>query len=82
MLLLGIPLESDDVVWLADELTARGFPDLASALLRADGSGADIATLTLVEREAIVRVLDNEPPQRLVRLRRAALLNDQVDRPT
>ena len=77
MLIAGVNVESEDVLWLATELIVRGQNDTAAVLLHADAEGTDIA-LTIVEREALLGILD-DPPQRLAQLR-AVLLREHVAR--
>ena len=75
MLLAGIELDSEDVIWLATELIVTRHSDTAAALLHADAEGTDVA-LTVDQRAALLEVLD-DPPQRLAQLR-AALLDEQT----
>jgi hypothetical protein len=72
MLLFGIPLLSDDVFWLADEVSQLGFVETASKLLHAEARGIDAVQLTSEECEALLTVLD-DPPFRYAELREALL---------
>jgi hypothetical protein len=75
MWLCGIPLDPDDVVWLADELRQRGFFETASKLLHADEKQKTRVKLTAEERSAVAGVLDN-PPYRFQELRTALLTGE------
>jgi hypothetical protein len=75
MLIAGVELDSDDVLWLATELIVAGHSDTAEAVLHADDEDTDMA-LTIVERDTLLQILDDSP-QRLAQLR-AALLDEQT----
>ena len=75
MVLYGIPLDPEDVVWLADELSRRGFLETASKLLHVDEKHKSTVKLTTEERGAVAGVLD-DPPFRFRELRVALLTSD------
>jgi hypothetical protein len=55
MLIAGVELDSDDVLWLAMELIVTGHRDTAEALLHADDEDTDMA-LTIVQRDTFLQV--------------------------
>lgn len=61
MLIAGVELDSDDVLWLATELIVTGHGDTAEALLHADDEDTDMA-LTIVQRDTLLQVQPS--PQR------------------
>jgi hypothetical protein len=54
MLIAGVELDSDDVLWLATELIV-GHSDTAEALLHADDEDTDMA-LIIVQRDTFLQV--------------------------
>jgi hypothetical protein len=68
MMLAGIPVRSLDVLELAGLLREAGFDDVAARLEDAHDLETKLLALTVPEREAIVRALD-DPPASLAELR-------------
>jgi len=67
----GLPLDSEEVSWLVNELIAAGNAfsiEAARVLQRAASDEIVIVALTPANRAAILSVLD-DPPDSLVRLR-------------
>jgi hypothetical protein len=76
MWLAGIPVADKTVLWLAASLREAELVDTAERLERADDREARIDALDALDREAILRVLE-ECPEGLVELR-ATLLQERV----
>ncbi len=68
MQLAGIPVRDDDVRELAELLRAADFDDVAHKLEHALLIETRILALTVVDRESILRALD-DPPDGLAELR-------------
>ena len=73
-MLAGIPVTDDDTQTLAELLRHGEFPDVADKLERGLALGTKIFALTVVDRESILRALD-EFPNGLAELR-AVLLRE------
>jgi hypothetical protein len=80
MYLAGIPVRDEDVLELARLLRDAGFDggfdDTAEALVVALEAEQAIVALTIQDREAILRTLD-EPPKRLAELRATLLFEHE-----
>ena len=72
MRLAGVSVPEKHVALLAEFLLAAGFEDTADVLLLGLDAGQDLVALSIQDREAIVRVLD-DPPDVLAELRRVLL---------
>ena len=64
----GVSVRDEDVLDLVQRLLEAGFEDTADALAVALDAGQRLVALTVQDREAILRVLD-EPPIGLAELR-------------
>jgi hypothetical protein len=67
-MLAGIPVRDQDVLELARLLRDAGFAETAEKLERAWDLEVKVLALTVPDREAIIRVLD-DPPEGLAELR-------------
>jgi len=76
MMLAGIPVADKDVLELARLLREAGFEDVAERLEDAYDSEVTVLALTVPEREAILRALD-DPPEGLAELRDVLLLEHE-----
>lgn len=74
MELAGVPIAASTTLELAAMLREAGFTDTAEALEAAFRSGSTEVELTIADRDAILRTLD-DPPHSLTELR-AVLLHD------
>ena len=68
MMLAGIPVRDQDVLELARLLRDADFDETAETLENAYDVECNVLALTIPDREAIVRALD-DPPERLSELR-------------
>ena len=68
MRLAGASVREENVAVLAEFLFAAGFEETGDALLVALDAQQDLVALSIADREAILRVLD-DPPDGLVELR-------------
>ena len=68
MMLAGIPVRDVDVLELARLLREVGFDDVAERLEATYDREAKVLALTIADREAILRALD-DPPDGLAELR-------------
>jgi hypothetical protein len=68
MMLAGIPVRNQDVLELAGLLWNAGFDDTAEALTVALEAEQALVALSIADREAILRTLD-DPPEGLAELR-------------
>jgi uncharacterized protein (DUF1778 family) len=68
VMLAGIPVDDRLVLELAGRLRDAGFDDTAATLEDAYDTERRVVALTVPDREAIVRVLD-DPPDELAELR-------------
>ena len=68
MYLAGVPVRDEVVLDLAQLLHDAGFDDTAEALVVALEAGQAIVALTIQDREAILRTLE-DPPKGLAELR-------------
>ena len=68
MMLAGVPVRDQDLLHLARLLHDAGFDDTAATLVVALESEQAIVALTIHDREAILRSLD-DPPRGLAELR-------------
>jgi hypothetical protein len=59
MILAGIPVDSDDIEWLADQFSQLGFLETASKLLFASAQSAETVLLTEEELQTLGNVLDD-----------------------
>jgi hypothetical protein len=73
MMVAGVPLRDEDVLALTGLLDDSGFPDTAEALVVALEAGQALVALSITDREAILRVLD-DPPRGLAELRSVLLV--------
>ena len=64
----GVSVRDEDVLDLFQRLLEAGFEDTADALAVAQDAGQRLVALTVQDREAILRVVD-EPPIGLAELR-------------
>lgn len=78
MQLAGIPVREEDVFKLASLLRSGGFEDVADKLTHALLIETKVLALTIPDREAILRVLD-DPPDGLAELR-GVLLSEHEGR--
>lgn len=67
MRLAGVSVREEDVADLARLLFAAGYEDTGDALLVALDAEQDLTALSVADREAILRVLD-DPPMGLAEL--------------
>ena len=67
-MLAGIPVRDADVLELANLLRGAGFDEVAERLETAYDREAKVIALTIEDREAIIRALD-DPPDGLAELR-------------
>ena len=68
MMLAGLPVRDQDVLEIARLLRSVGFEDTAGRLEDAWDAETRVIALTIADREAILRALD-DPPERLAELR-------------
>jgi hypothetical protein len=68
LMLAGVPVRHQDVLDLVQRLLEAGFEDTADALAVALDAGQRLVAVTVQDREAILRVLE-EPPDELAELR-------------
>ena len=73
-------VRDEDVAALAEVLLEAGFEDTGDALLVALDAEQDLVALSIADREAILRVLDN-PPVGLDELRRVLLAEREARGP-
>ena len=78
MVLAGIPVRDQDMFILVGLLHDAGFDDTAEAVVVALEAEQELVALTIQDREAILRALD-DPPSALAVLR-AVLLNEHEGR--
>jgi hypothetical protein len=76
-MLAGIPIADKLVLELARRLREAQLDFTAEALERAYDGGTTIVALTILDREAILRVLEDEPGEGLSELR-GVLLKEHV----
>lgn len=69
MQLAGLPVRDEDVFKLAGLLRTGGFEDVADKLTKALLIETKIPALTVVDRESILRALDDAPTDGLAELR-------------
>ena len=69
MQLAGIPIRDEDVCTLADSLRTGGFQDVAKKIDHALLIETRVLALTVVDRESILRVLDDPQTDALAELR-------------
>ena len=69
MQLAGVPIRDDDVRELERLLHEGGFVDVASKLDRALTMETRVLALTVVDRESMLRALDEPPTDALAELR-------------
>jgi hypothetical protein len=69
MQLAGIPVRDEDVFKLSGLLRSNGFEDVADRLTKALLLETKILALTVVDRESILRALDETPTDGLAELR-------------
>ena len=77
MMLAGIPVPDQKVLDLAGLLRDAGFDETAERLENACDAETKLLPLTISEREAILRALD-DPPEGLVELRGVLLLEHEA----
>jgi hypothetical protein len=70
--LAGVSVANQDVAFLAELLLAAGFEGTADMLLLALDAEQDLVPLSVEDREAMLRVLD-DPPDALAELRTVLL---------
>ena len=68
LMLAGVPVRHQDVLDLVQRLLEAGFEDTADALAVALDAGQRLVAVTVQDREAILRVLE-EPPDELAEFR-------------
>ena len=69
MRLVGVSVREDNVADLARLLFDAGFEETGDALLVALDAEQDLVALSIADREAILRVLDDPPTSGLAELR-------------
>jgi hypothetical protein len=67
--LAGISIPDEDVLHLAGLLHDAGFDDTAEALVVALEAAQTLVALSILDREQILRVLDDPPTDALAQLR-------------
>jgi hypothetical protein len=75
--LAGLSVREGSVAALAELLLAAGFEDTGDTLLVALDAEQDLVALSIADREAILRVLDN-PPESLAELRGVLLAEHEA----
>ncbi len=74
-MLAGIPVTDDDTETLVEFLRHAEFADVADKLERGLARGTRVVALTITDREAMLRALDEAPTDVLAELR-AVLLRE------
>ena len=74
-MLAGIRVTDDDTETLVELLRHAEFVDVAEKLERAQATGIVVVALTIVDRESMLRALDEAPTEGLAALR-AVLLRE------
>ncbi len=77
VMLAGIPVADADVLQLARLLGETGFADTAQALEDGYGAETKVLALTISDRQAILRALDDPPTDGLAELRGGLLLEHE-----
>ena len=77
MHLAGNPIRDTDVLELAVLLRTGGFEDVAHKLDHARLIGTEVLALTVVDRESMLRALDDPPSDSLAELRAVLLIEHE-----
>ena len=76
-MLAGIPIRDQEVLELARRVREGGFVDVAEKLQNAHGAETTVLALSIVDRESILRTLDDPPSDGLAELRAVLLVEHE-----